>query len=242
MTRHIRMVLLSAIVTLSACASSTTGSSSTTPSSTSSARSTAPAPSIAPATTTASTQATPTSPPVLTVEVSSTSGVTTDASDKTTLATSIEQTIVADYQTDQNLYWAVVFSPSTDNLEARVGEFSVPGEQIFAAVVQGVQDLVKVGDAYVPNSPDLRHGSVERVDLDGASDATLTICTVDNSKRITPASNSPTSSEIDEDNTGQLAATRSILRMHLSSGRWLLASYPGDALGIWKGQDHCEPA
>lgn len=249
MKHNLHVSILTAVLTLSACSSSTSTAPSTTTVSTSSAP-TSPLPTAAtvPLTTSiASTQATPAAAAVTsTVEPpnppESRSATTTIASAQTTSVSSVEDEINADYQTDQSLYWTLVFAPSTENLESRVGEFSVPGQQIFAAVVKGVQDLVKVGDTYVPNSPDLRLGIVEKIELDGARDATLTICSVDNSKRVTPASKSPTGSEIDEDNTGQLAATRTILRMHLASGRWLLSSYPGAALGIWKGQDHCEPA
>ena len=108
--------------------------------------------------------------------------------------------------------------------------------------MKGVQDLVRLGDTYVPNSPDIRHDVVESVHFDDVATATVTVCTVDNSKRVTPASKSPTGSVIEEGNTGQLVAARLLVTMKLADGRWRQASYPGDALGIWKGQDHCEPA
>lgn len=247
MKRSLTTAVVSIVVAMSACASSTTRALQTTPSSPSpTSTSAAPSRPNTAAATEPTTQAAPiaaTSSTIATTEPASASPVpTTDSPTDTTPSTGIEEAVSADYQTDQTLYWAVVFSPSTNDLEARVAEFSVPGEQIFEAVVRGVQDLVRVGDVYAPNTPDIRRDSIEDVHIEGANSATVTVCAVDNSLRITPASKSPTGSVIVEDNTGQIVATRLLVTMKLSAGRWRQATYPGDALGIWKGQDHCEPA
>ena len=86
---------------------------------------------------------------------------------------------------------------------------------------------------------------VESVELVGAApytEALVTVCAVDNSKRITPPENSPNGQETLTLGTGELVAVRRQEPVALTSQGWLPTAATVDAIGIWKGSEQCGPA
>ena len=159
----------------------------------------------------------------------------------TTSIEDLEAQIAADYERAFFLRYELLAAPSLDNLEANVAEIAVTGSPAFEPIVKGIRDLVAAGDRVVPNDPDILTVTIENVELVGDapySEAIVTACMVSNRKQVTPAENSPVSSQIDVVGSGDLAAIRIPDPVRLTDGRWLRYATRVTAQE-YQGQDTC---
>jgi hypothetical protein len=177
MTRLAAVITVSAVVALAACSGSDDASPTTPP------------PDTSPATTSSTS-------------TSTTSSTSTTVAETTTTVfdeEALKAEIAADYEENYFELRELFLRPSLDDLDARLAEVAQPGSEANRLLKARLEELIELGDALVPNDPDLFSVTVEEVELVGAApytEAIVTACRVDNRKQVTLAANSPTGVEV----------------------------------------------
>lgn len=140
-------------------------------------------------------------PSTSTSTTSSSSTSTTIAEPTTTVfdEEALKAEIAADYEENYFELRDLFLRPSLDDLDNRLAEVAQPGSEAHRLLKARLVELIGLGDALVPNDPDLFSVTVEEVELVGAApyeEAIVTACRVDNRKQVTLAENSPTGAEV----------------------------------------------
>jgi hypothetical protein len=153
--------------------------------------------------------------------------------------------IADDYERAFYQSYEMLGNPRLRNLEARAATVFAAGSPAFDRFVTIIEELVAVGDEWVPNDPDLLSVDVENVEFVGSPPyrrAVVTACEVTNRKRVTPAENSPTGEEILVAGTGQLLVTRFEQPVRRTPNGWLVYSTEPEATLFDNGEMTCPPA
>ena len=186
-------------------------------------------------------------PPTSSTSLPPTSSTTVVATTSTTVPTDdqVKSQIAADYVAQYKRRDELVAAPTLDGLETSASDVEVPGSEGYDQLIKYVQELVAVGDRVVPNDKDpISMVTVEQVNLTGAApytEATVTYCRVNNTKRITPPDRSPTGQEVLVFGTGVLRAFRGSEPVKLTEKGWL--PFTAKAFGtFFEGQTSCPPA
>jgi hypothetical protein len=152
--------------------------------------------------------------------------------------------IAADYERTFYRRATMLRHPRVRNVEARVATVLVEGSPAFDAFVARIRDLVALGDAVVPNDPDLYSATIESVELVGRPPyrrAIVTVCEVDNRKQVTLPENSPSGEEILVAGSGELQVIRYEEPVRRTQNGWLRFKSPREGIG-YDGEMTCPPA
>jgi hypothetical protein len=233
--RRVAALLLAGAVTAAGCSDDDAQSSNTTAASTPEITQTT----VEATTSTAATTAPTTAPP--TTDTPTTPEPTTQPVDEEAL----KARIAKDYERAFYRGYRMLARPSLRNLEALAATVVAVGSPAYHNFVARIRDLVALGDAVVPNDPDLLSATVEKVKLVGALPyrrAVVTVCEVTNRKQVTPPENSPTGEQIEVAGSGQLLVFRFEEPVRFTSNGWLRTR--GDRKGVQftGGQTTCQPA
>jgi hypothetical protein len=171
----------------------------------------------------------------------STTAATTVPAPTSTTLDDLKTQIAADFQRSSLHEYDLLVNPSLDNLDAKVDDLAPAGSDFHATIVATIRDLVAKGDRVIANDPDILKVTVENVELVGEppyTEATVTSCTVENRKRVTPAENSPTGTEIEVGDSGLITAYHTVEPVRLTEKGWLryATNITGD---VNKGHDAC---
>jgi hypothetical protein len=206
-----------------------------------------------PTTTTESTDVATTSAPVTTstptTDPPTTSTPATTSAPPTTTTAPIDEEalkaeIAEDYERAFYRSYRILEHPRLRNLEMRAAEVLAPGSPAFDVFVARVRELVALGDAVVPNDPDLLSATVENVELAGEPPyrrATVTVCEVTNRRQVNLPENSPSGEAIEVAGSGELLVTRFEEPVRLTRNGWLRYKTPREGIG-YPGETTCPPA
>jgi hypothetical protein len=152
--------------------------------------------------------------------------------------------IADDYERAFYRAYRMLEQPRLRNLEVRAAEVLASGSPAFDVFVARVRELVALGDAVVPNDPDLLSASVEHVEFVGEAPyrrANVTVCEVTNRKQVTLRENSPSGEQIEVAGSGELLVTRFEEPVRLTLNGWLRYRTPREGMGF-PGETTCPPA
>jgi hypothetical protein len=230
-------LLIAAAVAAAGCSDDddAQGSSTTTASSGSSASTTDP-------TLAATTSAAPTSSATTpsTTDTPTTPEPTTEPVD----VEALKAEIARDYERAFYRGWGMLRRPRLRNLDARAAKVLAEGSPAYESYIARTQELVVVGDAVVPNDPDLLSATVEKVDLVGPPPyrrAVVTVCEVTNRKQVTLAENSPSGEQIEVAGSGNLEVIRYHEPVRRTENGWLRFKTPREGIGFDRGETTCPP-
>jgi hypothetical protein len=195
-----------------------------------------------PTTDVGSTAVSSVSPP--TTEVATTTDVPT-TTDAPIDEEALKAEIADDYERAFYRGWKMLEQPRLRNLQARVSHVYVPGSPAYDSYIARTRELVALGDAVVPNDPDLLSVKVENVRLVGRPPyrrAVVTACEVTNRRQVTPPENSPTGNEIEVAGSGELVVTRFEEPVQLTENGWLTYRAHRTGIGYVNGETTCPPA
>ncbi len=181
---------------------------------------------------------TATSPP--TTDTPTTPEPTTEPVDVEALKHQIAQ----DYERAFYRGWQMLERPRLRNLNDRAAKVLARGSPAYDSYVARTRELVALGDAVVPNDPDLLSAMVERVDLVGGAPyrrAIVTVCEVTNRKQVTLAENSPSGEQIEVGGTGNLEVIRYHEPVRRTANGWLRFKTPREGTGFDRGETTCPP-
>jgi hypothetical protein len=185
-------------------------------------------------------------PSTSTSTISSSSTSTTIAEPTTTVfdEEALKAEIAADYEENYFELRDLFLRPSLDDLDNRLADVSEPGSPSFSQRKARLEELVALGDALVPNEPDLYSVTVESVELVGDApytEALVTACRVSNSRQVTLPENSPASVEVVVAGTDELRVGRYTEPVRLTGRGWV--SHTGRLDGErFDGVETCPPA
>jgi hypothetical protein len=185
-------------------------------------------------------------PSTSTSTTSSSSTSTTIAEPTTTVfdEEALKAEIAADYEENYFELRDLFLRPSLDDLDNRLAEVAQPGSESDSRLTARLEELIELGDALVPNDPDLFSVSVESVELVGAApyvEAVVTACQVDNRKQVTLAENSPAGVEVLVSGSDRLRVGRYRESVKLTAFGWV--SYTGRLDGeSFDGVETCPSA
>lgn len=228
-------MLLATVALAAAGCSDDDGGAGATPTTTAPTTSSMPPPTTVVGSTTASSA----SPPTTEVATTTDPPKTTDAPiDEEALKAEIAE----DYERAYYRGWKMLEQPRLRNLGERAAGVLARGSSAFDSYVARTSELVALGDAVVPNDPDLLSVTVEDVRLVGAPPyrrAIVTVCEVTNRKQVTPAENSPTGNEIEVAGTGTLDVARYHEPVRLTENGWLRYRLPRKGVLFNQGETTC---
>jgi hypothetical protein len=210
--------------------------------------STTTASSAAPASTTDTTLAATTSAPPTSSATTPSTTDTPTTPEPTTEPVDVEALkaeIARDYERAFYRRWQMLRRPSLRNLEDRAARVLTRGSPAFDALVARIRELVAIGDALVPNDPDLLDVGVEQVRLLGRPPyrrAIITACEVTNRKQVTLPANSPTGHRIEVAGSGRLLVTRFEDPVRRTPSGWLRYRDPRKGTRFENGETTCPPA
>jgi hypothetical protein len=171
-------------------------------------------------------------------EVTTTSTNTTPPVDEEALKAEIAR----DYERAFYRRWQMLRRPSLHDLHDKAASVLAEGSPAFDALVHRIQELVALGDALVPNEPDLLDVTVESVRLVGQAPYTraiVTACEVTNRKQVTLPENSPTGHEIEVAGSGRLLVTRFQESVRRTGSGWLRYTDPREGTRFENGETTC---
>jgi hypothetical protein len=206
-----------------------------------------------PPTTTETTAVATTSAPATTATPTTSDPPTTTASPVTTTTPpttapvdeeALKAQIADDYERAFYRSYEMLGNPRLRNLNTRAARVAAAGSPAFHDFVEIIEELVALGDRWVPNEPDLLSADVEKVELVGEQPyrrAIVTVCEVTNRKQVTPPENSPTGEEILVAGTGQLLVLRLVEPVRLTPNGWLRYRAGGRGTQFDQGETTCPP-
>jgi hypothetical protein len=206
-----------------------------------------------PPTTTETTAVATTSVPATTATPTTSDPPTTTASPVTTTTPpttapvdegALKAQIADDYERAFYRSYEMLGNPRLGNLERRAARAYVRNSSAFDSFVARVEELVALGDAVVPNDPDLLAVTVENVELVGEPPyrrAIVTACEVDNRKQVTLPENSPTGESIPVAGTGVLQVIRFDEPVRRTNNGWLPYRFEREGIGFEQGETTCPP-
>jgi hypothetical protein len=209
--------------------------------------STTTASSAAPASTTDTTLAATTSAPPTSSATTPSTTDTPTTPEPTTEPVDVEALkaeIARDYERAYQRRARMLADPSLRRVEQRVSTVLAPGSAAYNTFVDRIRELVALGDAVVPNDPNLYSATVEKVQLLGEPPyrrAIVTVCEVDNRKQVTLPESSPTGNEILVAGTGTLEVIRYREPVRRTEHGWLRYRSPRKGTGF-DGETTCPPA
>jgi hypothetical protein len=191
----------------------------------------------------ATTSAPPTSSPSTpsTTDTPTTPEPTTEPVD----VEALKAEIARDYERAFYRGYRILETPRLRNLDGRAADVVAEGSPAYRNFVSRVQELVALGDAVVPNTPDLLSAEVEKVELLGTAPfrrAVVTVCEVTNRKQVTLPENSSTGQQIEVAGSGQLLVFRFEEPVRLTSNGWLRTRGDREGVQFTGGQTTCKPA
>jgi hypothetical protein len=207
-----------------------------------------------PPTTTETTAIATTSAPATTATPTTSDPPTTTASPVTTTTPpttapvdeeALKAQIADDYERAFYRRWQMLQNPRRRKLQSRAAGVLVADSPAYDLFVNRVRELIALGDALVPNDPDLLEVSVENVELVGDPpyrEAIVTACEVTNRKQVTLPENSPTGEEIEVAGSGRLLVTRFEEPVRRMGNSWLRYADPRDGVRYDQGETTCPPA
>jgi hypothetical protein len=193
--------------------------------------------------TTTSTQP-PATTPVPTTPAPTTAATTaapTTTVSPTTPVDDLKAQIAADYVAAHEGVSAMLAAPSADDIDGRLALFAAPGTPYFEAVKANLLEHVRLNEVTVPSDPPYNFVTVESVELLGAEPvlaARLTVCQVDNLKRVLPASASPVGEEVLVYG-GELNARRFSSHVVLTPNGWLQDEVTAQFDETYQGATEC---
>jgi hypothetical protein len=152
--------------------------------------------------------------------------------------------IARDYERAFYRGWMMLEYPRLRNLDARAAMVLARGSPAYHSYIARTRELLALGDAVVPNDPDLLSATVESVDLVGQPPyrrAIVTVCEVTNRKQVTLPENSPTGKQVEVAGTGNLEVIRFHEPVRRTTNGWLRFKTPREGTGFDRGETTCPP-